>query len=135
MILPRPPKPAKPYPDFPLTAHPAGYWCKKIRGRLYYFGPWADPNSARHRGIQNWHPEPRQAMDRDGCIAELRELQHFFRAALSTSTAAELPPNTIVLLGERCYRIGDNRPVVLGEPMNDVLQSFLAQPAMDHASW
>ena len=22
-------KPAKPYPDFPVTPHPAGYWCKK----------------------------------------------------------------------------------------------------------
>jgi hypothetical protein len=26
-------KPPKPYPEFPLTAHPAGYWCKKIRGK------------------------------------------------------------------------------------------------------
>jgi integrase len=39
-------KPAKPYPDFPLTAHPAGYWCKKIRGKLHYFGPWNDPDGA-----------------------------------------------------------------------------------------
>lgn len=39
-------KPAKPYPEFPLTAHPAGYWCKKIRGRLHYFGPWPDPDGA-----------------------------------------------------------------------------------------
>jgi hypothetical protein len=31
-------KPAKPYAEFPLTAHPAGYWCKQIRGKLYYFG-------------------------------------------------------------------------------------------------
>jgi hypothetical protein len=35
-------KPVKPYPQFPLTAHPAGYWCKKIRGKLHYFGPWED---------------------------------------------------------------------------------------------
>src|SRR5881392_2107694 len=39
-------KPAKPYPEYPLTAHPAGYWCKKIRGKLHYFGPWADPDAA-----------------------------------------------------------------------------------------
>jgi integrase len=39
-------KPAKPYPDFPLTAHPAGYWCKKIRGKIHYFGPWEDPDGA-----------------------------------------------------------------------------------------
>src|SRR5262249_12429207 len=33
-------------PDFPLTAHPAGYWCKKIRGKLHYFGRWDDPQGA-----------------------------------------------------------------------------------------
>jgi hypothetical protein len=39
-------EPAKPYPEFPLTAHPAGVWCKKIRGKLHYFGPWDDPQAA-----------------------------------------------------------------------------------------
>src|ERR1051325_6720771 len=39
-------KPKKPYPEFPLTAHNNGKWCKKIRGRLYYFGPWSDPDGA-----------------------------------------------------------------------------------------
>jgi len=39
-------KPAKPYREFPLTAHPAGCWCKKIRGRLHYFGKWDDPDAA-----------------------------------------------------------------------------------------
>jgi integrase len=39
-------KPSKPYPDYPLTPHPTGYWCKKIRGKIHYFGPWDDPDGA-----------------------------------------------------------------------------------------
>src|SRR5438045_876456 len=46
------PKPEKPYPDFPLTAHPAGVWCKKIRGQLHYFGPWDDPDGALKRYLE-----------------------------------------------------------------------------------
>src|SRR5438477_3010990 len=46
VVADKPVKPSKPYPEFPLTAHPAGYWCKKIRGKLHYFGPWTDPDGA-----------------------------------------------------------------------------------------
>ena len=36
-------KPKKPRPDFPLSIHKGtGYWCKKVRGRVYYFGKVAD---------------------------------------------------------------------------------------------
>src|SRR5205807_7889328 len=45
-------KPAKPYPEFPLTAHPAGYWCKKIRGKLYYFGPVGNPDAALQKYLE-----------------------------------------------------------------------------------
>jgi integrase len=48
----KPRKPAKPYPEYPLTAHPAGYWCKKIRGKIYYFGPWSDPDGALKKYLE-----------------------------------------------------------------------------------
>ncbi len=36
-------KPSKPYPGFPLTPHPNGQWCKKIQGKIHFFGVWAHP--------------------------------------------------------------------------------------------
>jgi integrase len=45
-------RPAKPYPEFPLYAHAAGYWAKKIRGRFYYFGPWTDPDGALRKYLE-----------------------------------------------------------------------------------
>jgi hypothetical protein len=33
-------KPTAPHPEFPLYAHPLGYWSKKINGRIRHFGRW-----------------------------------------------------------------------------------------------
>ena len=44
-------KPAKPRPDFPLFAHSNGSWAKKIRGKLFYFGPWGQPAAALQRYV------------------------------------------------------------------------------------
>ena len=42
-------KPKKPYAEFPLFAHPNGQWSKKIKGKPWYFGRWADPETALQR--------------------------------------------------------------------------------------
>jgi integrase len=43
---PRKARPKRPRKDFPLRVHKGtGYWCKKVRGRVYYFGKvMDDPN-------------------------------------------------------------------------------------------
>ena len=39
-------KPSKPFPSFPLTPHNNGQWCKKIRGKIRFFGVWDEPDAA-----------------------------------------------------------------------------------------
>ncbi len=48
----KPVKPEKPHKDYPLTPHNRGQWCKKVRGKVYYFGEWSDPDGALNRWLE-----------------------------------------------------------------------------------
>jgi len=92
----KPAKPAKPSPDFPNTAHPAGVWCKKIRGKLHYFGPWDDPDGALTKYLKekdDLHAgrTPRE----DTGAATIKEVcNHFLNAKTTMMDAGELLPRT-----------------------------------------
>jgi hypothetical protein len=49
-----------------LTPNPNGQWSKKHRGRVYYFGVWADPDAALKRWEREW------PAIRAGAVAEVR---------------------------------------------------------------
>jgi hypothetical protein len=92
----KPSKPSRPYPDFPLTAHPADYWCKKIRGRIHYFGPWADPDGSLKKYLEQRddlhaghtpRPDTGAATVKDVCNAFLNHKQ-------AQVDAGELSPET-----------------------------------------
>jgi integrase len=53
----------KPYDGFPLTAHPTGRWCKKIRGKLHYFGRWGTRQNGEVTTVDNFDEEAQAAVD------------------------------------------------------------------------
>src|SRR5579864_4917120 len=92
----KPANPSKPYPEFPLTAHPAGCWCKKIRGKLHYFGPWSDPDAALAKYLEQKDAlhagrKPRESIDG----VTVKELcNQFLNAKQAQVDTGELSPRT-----------------------------------------
>src|SRR5208337_2864903 len=89
-------KPAKPYPEFPLTPHPTGRWCKKIRGQLHYFGPWDDPDGALQKYLDQkdaLHAGRKPRLDADALT--VKELVNaFLNAKAASRDAGEIARRT-----------------------------------------
>ena len=89
-------KPSKPYPEFPLFAHAAGVWAKKIRGKLHYFGPWGDPDAAlakynEQKDALHAGKKPRESTE-GLTVKEL--VNRFLNAKLALVKTGELSPRT-----------------------------------------
>jgi hypothetical protein len=102
-----PARPGKPYPDFPLFAHAAGVWAKKIRGKLHYFGPWSDPDSALARYLRqkdDLHAGRKPRAETQGVT--VKELANAFLNHKQTRVdSGELSPRTWSDYKETCNLI------------------------------
>ncbi len=109
MAKSRPAKTSKPYPDFPLTPHPSGRWCKKIKGRIVYFGPIADPDAALAKYLDQRDDlqagrKPRQATGG----ATVRDLvNRFLTMKRQLVDNHELSPRTFAGYHATCLRVAE----------------------------
>lgn len=87
-------KPGKPYPSFPLFPHDNGQWAKKIKGRLRYFGPWDDAESALDKYLKQ-RDELQAGKEPADPGLKLWELgEHFLGAKRLLVDSGELSPRT-----------------------------------------
>lgn len=99
-------KPDKPYKDFPLFPASNGQWAKKIQGKRYYFGVWADPDAAiefyervRHDLYAGRTPSP-ETMGSQLTLEVLSNL--FLDAKLRSATAGEISMPTYLEYKRSC---------------------------------
>ncbi|MHB8951799.1 MAG: tyrosine-type recombinase/integrase [Pirellulaceae bacterium] len=89
-------KPEKPRPDFPLFPHDTGRWAKKIRGKLHYFGPWAEPEAALNLYLdqrEDLHAGRQPRVKRDGFTVE-EACNQFLHARKTKVDSGELSRTT-----------------------------------------
>lgn len=99
-------KPKKPYPEFPLTAHPSGQWSKKIRQKVHYFGVWADPDAALNLYLdQRDDLQAGRIPDKGDGLSVRDAVNHFLEAKEKRMESGELSPRTFADYKEVCLRV------------------------------
>src|SRR5690606_4438299 len=101
-------KPEKPYPGFPLYAHASGRWAKKILGRIHYFGPWRDWQTAlakyqEQRDDLHAGRTPRDLIEKGITIKDA--VNHFLTTQRDKLAAKEIVKSTYDDYFETCTRI------------------------------
>lgn len=101
-----PGKPSKPHPDFPLFPHATGRWAKKIRGKFHYFGPWADPDAALQKWLDQKDDLLAGRVPRSGTGLTIRDLaNHFLTAKRHLLDTAEISQRTFTDYHTTCERV------------------------------
>jgi integrase len=103
-------KPQKPRRDFPLFPHARGYWAKKVRGKLIYFGRIAaDPQG--EAALNTWLAQRDDLLagrtpraNRDGFTVE-DLADHFLNAKRPLVTSGELTKRTFDEYFATCERL------------------------------
>ncbi len=94
-------------PDFPLTKHPRGYFCKRILGKLHYFGK---RNATKYEALRDYEfkrpyleegVEPPQA----GGVRVEEALDRFLAAKNKRMQAGELTKRSYEDYRSQCHRI------------------------------
>ena len=99
-------KPDKPYPDFPLFPHASGQWAKKVRGRLHYFGKWADWETARNKYLNERDDLYAERTPSNGDGLTVRQLvNRFLTSKQRLVDSGEIQPRTFQDYYDDCERI------------------------------
>lgn len=110
-------KPEKPYEGFPLFAHACGQWAKKIRGRMHYFGVWADPDAALNEYLDQRDDlqAGRTPRIRTGGLTVKELCNEFLTSKKRLLDSGELSPRTFNDYHTSCLGVasgfGKDRPV------------------------
>lgn len=105
--------PQKPRPDFPLFPHATGRWAKKVRGRLVYFGKWAD-DPMGEAALDRWLDEKDDLLAGRLPRAKCEELtvaalcNHFLAYKEQLRDSGELTPRTFDRYYAACEFLVDN---------------------------
>ena len=90
-------KPQKPRKDFPLGAANNGQWCKKVRGKIHYFGIWANPDAAEaeYLRVKEYLQAGRRPPSPEAAGLQLKDLcNKFLNAKRSRVDSGELSART-----------------------------------------
>ncbi len=97
----------KPYPSYPLTLHSTGQFCKKIRGKIHYFGK--DPDEALkryHQHCDGLHSGRIAEVPHDRAAFTIRDLANsFLEAAEARRDAGEIETRTFADYYRDCDRL------------------------------